>query len=300
MRLVLAAAALSLAGGLPALAQERLHVGATVQGELATGDDQLQSGEFSDVYEIAGRAGQSLLVTLRSGDFDAYLMVDGPGGFDEQNDDDGDGGTNAALNLRLPADGTYNVIATSFEPGQSGRYSLSVLGLGDGGNDTTTTPTGPADPPPPVLPPPGARPTQESLRLLEAHNVERRRLGVPELIWSDSLADDARVWARNLSVSDTLEHDPHADGQGENLWAGWGRSYEPEEMVDGWISERVDYQPGVFPDVSRTGDWRAVGHYTQLIWRGTTHLGCAIESGRDKSILVCRYSPPGNVMGSRP
>lgn len=307
MRIAVACTALSLAFAAsltgPAFAQQRLHAGATVQGELASGDDQLQSGEFADAYEIEGRAGQSLLVTMRSGDFDAYLMIDGPGGFDEQNDDDGDDGTNAGLNVRLPADGTYNIIATSYEPGMSGRYSLAVLGMGGGGGDRPTapeTPVSPPRPPTPVLPPVGARPSQDSLRLLEAHNVERRRLGVPELIWSDNLADDARVWARYLSDSGAFDHDPNRDHQGENLWAGGGRPYSPEEMVGLWIAERADYQPGVFPNVSRTGNWADVGHYTQLIWRGTTHLGCAVEGDTDRSVLVCRYGPSGNVLGSRP
>lgn len=297
MRIVLACAALSLAAASmagPALAQQRLHTGATVQGELAQGDEQLQSGEFNDAYEIEGRAGQSLLVTMRSGDFDAYLMIAGPGGFDEQNDDAGDDDTNAALNVRLPADGTYHVIATSYEPGMSGRYSLAVLG----GGDAAETPAGP--PLPPTLPRPGVSLSEQEARLLEAHNAERRRLGVPALVWSDRLAQDATRWGRTLIATDRFDHDPNRVQQGENLWAGWGRAYSPEEMVDSWISERADYQPGAFPDVSRTGNWADVGHYTQLIWRETTHLGCATEGRNDKTILVCRYAPSGNVMGRRP
>jgi hypothetical protein len=39
-------------------------------------------------------------------------------------------------------------------------------------------------------------------------------------------------------------------------------------------------------------------HYTQMVWRNTTQVGCAGVDGRDgKYRLVCRYSPPGNVMG---
>jgi hypothetical protein len=68
-------------------------------------------------------------------------------------------------------------------------------------------------------------------------------------------------------------------------------------MVDGWIEERKDYVPGRFPDVSRTGQWGDVGHYTQLIWSKTTSVGCAIATGADDDVLVCRYSPPGNFVG---
>jgi len=121
----------------PAHAQERLRAGEQTQGELAKGDDQLESGEFIDVYEVQGRAGQSLSVTMRSDDFDAYLMVTGPGDFQEDNDDSGDDGTNSRLDVRLPVDGTYRVTATSYQPGESGRYAISL-----GGNTANVQPTG--------------------------------------------------------------------------------------------------------------------------------------------------------------
>lgn len=114
----------------PAIAQQRIQPGGTVQGDLSRGDDQLDSGEFIDIYEVQGRAGQSLSVTMSSGDFDTYLMIRGPGDFSEDNDDSGEDGTNSALDVRLPADGLYRITATSYEPGESGRYSLSLAGGG--------------------------------------------------------------------------------------------------------------------------------------------------------------------------
>lgn len=154
----------------------------------------------------------------------------------------------------------------------------------------------------PIAPPRDARPSDTvEARLLAAHNDERRRVGAPPLAWSADLELEARGWARELIATDRFAHDPRPHGHGENLWTGWGgRTWTPEEMVEDWIDERADYRPGVFPDVSRTGDWTAVGHYTQIIWRGTTHVGCAIETRGDQSILACRYSPPGNIDGRRP
>jgi hypothetical protein len=116
----------------PAAAQQRLPPGAAVQGDLSRGDGQLDSGEFIDVYEVEGRAGEPLSVTMRSTDFDAYLMIHGPGDYAEENDDLGVDGTNAALDVRLPASGTYRITATSYEPGESGRYSLNLGGSSGG------------------------------------------------------------------------------------------------------------------------------------------------------------------------
>jgi hypothetical protein len=137
MRKVLFCTALSLSLAVgpvltgSAAAQQRLRPGAETTGELARGDDQLDSGEFLDTYEVQGRAGQPLSVVMTSSDFDAYLMIRGPGDFEQDNDDSGDDGTNSALDVRLPADGLYRITATSYEPGESGRYALRV-GAGGG------------------------------------------------------------------------------------------------------------------------------------------------------------------------
>jgi hypothetical protein len=140
-------------------------------------------------------------------------------------------------------------------------------------------------------------------RLLKAQNAQRAALHVPPLKWDDSLAKDARVWARELAVTGRFEHSPDSPGQepqGENLWAGTPRAFSPEAMVALWSAERRDYRAGVFPDNSRSGDVENVGHYTQMIWRSTRQVGCATAVGRHEEFLVCRYSDAGNVYGERP
>ncbi len=153
----------------------------------------------------------------------------------------------------------------------------------------------------PIAPPRSARPSDQiEARLLAAHNAERRRVGAPPLAWSDDLEAESRAWAEELIATGRFAHDPSMHGHGENLWAGWGgRAFTPEEMVGEWIAKKAQYRPGVFPNVSRTGDWVDVGHYTQVVWSGTTHVGCAVASRGDRSILACRYSPPGNIDGGR-
>lgn len=140
-------------------------------------------------------------------------------------------------------------------------------------------------------------------RLLAAHNRERAAVGVPPLDWDTGLAADAANWAQALADTDSFEHsraDPSdPDVQGENLWAGTRGAWAPEEMVGLWISEKRDYRAGVFPAVSRSGDLERVGHYTQVIWRATRKVGCAVARGRKEDILVCRYSSGGNVIGER-
>jgi uncharacterized protein YkwD len=138
--------------------------------------------------------------------------------------------------------------------------------------------------------------TPFEIKLLETHNVEREKAGAPALVWDKSLAVSAARWAETLARKGTFEHDAQ-DKHGENLWMGTHTAYQPEEMVGGWVAERKDFKPGVFPHVSKTRNWADVGHYTQLIWKTTTHVGCAKASAQDNDYLVCRYSPPGNWEG---
>ena len=61
-----------------------------------------------------------------------------------------------------------------------------------------------------------------------------------------------------------------------------------------WSAERRNFVPGVFPNVSRTGNWFHVSHYSQIIWPTTARVGCGLSGGRF-DVLVCRYSPAGNI-----
>jgi hypothetical protein len=136
-------------------------------------------------------------------------------------------------------------------------------------------------------------------RLLTAHNAERVRLGLKPLVWSAKLAEHAKKWSQSLAVSDMMEHSVAAadGGEGENLWFGTKGDYTPEEMVGFFIDEGKMFKRGVFPDVSTTGRWEDVGHYTQLIWQDTREMGCAITSNARRDVLVCRYLPAGNTVG---
>ena len=37
-----------------------------------------------------------------------------------------------------------------------------------------------------------------------------------------------------------------------------------------------------------------MGHFTQLVWKGSTQIGCGVASCGGQNFWVCRYSPPGN------
>ena len=138
-------------------------------------------------------------------------------------------------------------------------------------------------------------------RLLIAHNIERDRVGVPRLKWSGKLAGQAQAWADQLARSNRFEHAGEREraSAGENLWMGPATRYSAEQMIAGFVEEVQHFRPGQFPNVSLTGKWSDVGHYTQLVWRGTEEVGCAVARGQRNDVLVCRYWPAGNVIGQR-
>lgn len=124
---LVAALALGLCIPTVAGAQQMLRPGSTVNGHLSSGDSRLNSGEYMDVYELEGQRGDRLTILMNSGALDPYLMIAGPGGFDEQNDDAESGDLNSRLDVRLPVSGRYRIVATSFAPGETGAYQISVI-----------------------------------------------------------------------------------------------------------------------------------------------------------------------------
>ncbi len=136
--------------------------------------------------------------------------------------------------------------------------------------------------------------------ILLHHNAYRQALQLPGLNWSSTLAGDALVWARHLAGIDKGQHDTGIVGmEGENIWWGTANYYSFGSMVDDWGSEQKAFRYGIFPDC-RVNHSAMVGHYTQIIWKNTQSVGCALVGNGKTDFLVCRYSPAGNFIGEKP
>jgi hypothetical protein len=136
---------------------------------------------------------------------------------------------------------------------------------------------------------------------LAAHNLARDDVGLPPLAWSDTLARDAQGWARHLARNNLYHHasPDQRRGQGENIWRGPKGYWSAWDTIGFFLAEKRHFRPGNFPDVSRTGRWSDVAHYTQVIWPQTREVGCAVAYTTSDEVLVCRYWPAGNVWGER-
>ena len=144
-----------------------------------------------------------------------------------------------------------------------------------------------------------AQPPSFEARVLAVHNAERARYGAPPMVWDPVLAQGAAQWVATLAQTGAFDHSDRSTrpGIGENLAAGDRGAYPVEQLIAIWTSERALFVPGVFPNVSRDGNWFSVSHYTQMIWPSTTRIGCAMAASPREDLLVCRYSPRGNADG---
>jgi hypothetical protein len=135
---LMATTALAVLAG-SAAAQQALPAGRVLAGELRRGDTTLASGEYSDTWSFPARRGRTYTITLESGDFDPYLVVRGPAGLSEDNDDDASrrGSSNSRVSFTAAADGDVRVTATSYQSGETGRYAIALTEGGQGSGQTT-------------------------------------------------------------------------------------------------------------------------------------------------------------------
>ena len=138
-------------------------------------------------------------------------------------------------------------------------------------------------------------------RILRTHNDERLRLRLQPLKWNTHLEREAQDWARHLSRKGMLQHASQKgrNQTGENLWMGTAGHWQVETMVGMFIAEKKHYRHAHFPNISKTGNWADVGHYSQVVRRDTQEVGCAVATAAGNDVLVCRYWPAGNVWGQK-
>lgn len=116
-------------GATVASAQSRIAAGETVSGALTRTDSRMANGTHFDLWTYAGVRGEKVVVTLRSIQFDAFMMVQKyPGGSSPllARDDDGGSGSDSRVELTLPETDDYLITVTSTERGETGAYRLSV------------------------------------------------------------------------------------------------------------------------------------------------------------------------------
>ncbi len=138
----------------------------------------------------------------------------------------------------------------------------------------------------------------EMIDVFKGHNAVRSLYGAAPLAWDPLLERSAADYATTLARTGQLVH-ASREGRGtvrENISQGLP-GWDSNKLFGSWLDERPYFTPGIFPNISTTGDWYKVGHISQVLWPTTTAFGCARTVGGGSSWLVCRYNPGGNKDG---
>jgi len=132
--------------------------------------------------------------------------------------------------------------------------------------------------------------------ILDHHNKVRADVGVAPLRWDDGLAAYAQQWADRMAANGCrLEH-RQPNRYGENIFQGTAGHYTAIDAAKGWESEKKLYSGGAITQEN----FGRIGHYTQMVWRDTTKLGCGETICRATLLVACNYDPPGNYLRRAP
>lgn len=127
--LAAASAALITAVAGPVAAQQEIRPESSVSGRLESRDPVSSTGGRFDRWRVYAQPGELLTFTMRSSDFDSYLLIGraAPGGqfYELGRDDDGAGYPDSMLQYRAAEGGEYEIRATSFGTDSYGNYTLS-------------------------------------------------------------------------------------------------------------------------------------------------------------------------------
>ncbi len=151
----------------------------------------------------------------------------------------------------------------------------------------------------------------EPAAIIAAHNKLRAEVGVTKkLTYSKTLAASAQAWANNLKRTNhcQMRHSEPDGKYGENLF--WGSAVDwtdgrkelqkvsSKRVVEDWGSEKADYDY----NSNQCAAGAMCGHYTQIVWRTTTKVGCGVAVCEDtkEQVWACQYQPAGNWLGKKP
>ena len=125
---------------------------------------------------------------------------------------------------------------------------------------------------------------------LDKHNAARTSHGAASLEWDEQCYVTAKEWAEHMAAKGKMYHGGHK-GMGQNLaWSSGSLSFA--SAVEMWYGEVKLY------DFAKPGFASGTGHFTQVVWKGTTHVGMAAATSASGQTYICaNYSPPGNFMG---
>lgn len=122
-------AQVSLQEAIRAARSQPVASGTPTAGTFDAATPKLPDGKPFHAWRYSGRAGERVVVTNRSSDFDAFLYVfrvNAENVHEVARDDDGAGNRDAQISVELETNGDYLIVASSFAADAAGAYRLTV------------------------------------------------------------------------------------------------------------------------------------------------------------------------------
>ncbi|KAL6901588.1 CAP domain-containing protein [Trichoderma evansii] len=155
--------------------------------------------------------------------------------------------------------------------------------------------------------------TDYQTAMLNEHNIHRANHSAPALEWDDQLAGFAQITASTCVFAHDMTEGGGAVSYGQNL-ASFGSSGDISDqqilsgrrgVTDQWYNDEMENWQFYGQSNPPSGlDLDAFGHFTQVVWKGSTKMGCATVQCAAGTVLslnswytVCNYGPPGNFGG---
>ncbi|KAI5370810.1 Putative CAP domain-containing protein [Septoria linicola] len=139
-------------------------------------------------------------------------------------------------------------------------------------------------------------------QVLQHHNVHRRNHSAPDLKFHYGLAKTAQAIAKTCNFQHAMNFD--GGNYGQNIAAGVPAQKVSRVISDLWYNEEVSSYARLYGVANPrfSGAW---GHFTQIVWKGTTHVGCYTQKCPEGiqnapgtyDYTVCNYRGVGNVRG---
>ncbi|TVU40944.1 hypothetical protein EJB05_14430, partial [Eragrostis curvula] len=125
------------------------------------------------------------------------------------------------------------------------------------------------------------------------HNAAREAVGLGQVHWDDNVAAYAQSYAAQRQGDCALKHSTNRP-YGENIYMGpAGKAWSAADAVGLWVEEKQYYDHAT-NSCSAPAD-KSCGHYTQIVWRDSTAIGCArVDCSNGGVFIICSYNPPGN------
>ncbi|KAL1490546.1 hypothetical protein ABEB36_013222 [Hypothenemus hampei] len=132
------------------------------------------------------------------------------------------------------------------------------------------------------------------------HNVYRQRHNSPPITMLPELCHLAQTWANHLAHTNRFYYRNDKD-IGQNLFCRMSNALltdvTGQEVAVYWYSAVKQYDFRNEPDRLRANI--NAGHFTQLVWASSKHLGLGKARSRSgKVVVVAHYAPAGNISGS--